>query len=62
MENLLYHGDKKVKPKSEHASPDINSKEELKMEHIPKKTKKKATSSIESVTTKESSILDDDVH
>ena len=37
----MYHGGKKAKPKSEHASPDIESKEELKMEHIPKKTKRR---------------------
>ena len=56
MDNLLYVGDKKAKPKSKHASLEISSKEELKMEHIPKKTKTKAISSIESITTKESSI------
>ena len=43
-----------VKPKSEHASPDVNSIKELKMEHIPKKTKKKAKLVSESVITKES--------
>ena len=37
----MYHGDKMVKPKSEHSSLDVNSMEELKMEHIPKKTKKR---------------------
>ena len=58
----MYHGDKIVKPKSEHASPDVNSMEELKMEHISKKTKKKGELVNESVITKESSVLDDDVH
>ena len=69
LENLLYHRDKIVKPKSECASPEVNSMEELKMKHIPKKTKKKAELVSESVITKElnesdltkkSSVVDDD--
>ena len=55
IEFLLYNGDEKEKPKSEHAPPDVNSMQELKMEHIPKKTKKRDELVSESVITKKSS-------
>ena len=61
LHNLLSHGDIIVRPKTKLAC-DVNAMKVLEMEDIPTKAKKKAILIVESIITKDPSVLDDDEH